>query len=205
MKVLNLEGLQYLVSKIKNSTVACAKKLSNTSAIGSATKPVYFNSSGVPVAGTYTLGAACEKGVSTSVTSGDMNLVTGDAVFSAIFTATNYEEGTWTPANDYGGSIDTSVYEFTDATYTRIGNIVILKATAKAKVQTKTAELYVFKGSFPYPVDTILNLFALNQNDSSKIGNFNAPRGKISFGNFTFAIESYGLTNADIGIIYTLL
>ena len=40
----------------KTETASAAKKLSNTKAIGSATNPVYFNSSGVPVACTYTLG-----------------------------------------------------------------------------------------------------------------------------------------------------
>ena len=40
----------------KTETASAAKKLSNTKAIGSATTPVYFNSSGVPVACTYTLG-----------------------------------------------------------------------------------------------------------------------------------------------------
>lgn len=37
-------------------TATTASKLSNTSAIGSATNPVYFNASGVPVKTTYTLG-----------------------------------------------------------------------------------------------------------------------------------------------------
>lgn len=40
----------------KTETASAAEKLSNTKAIGSATNPVYFNSSGVPVACTYTLG-----------------------------------------------------------------------------------------------------------------------------------------------------
>ena len=40
----------------KTETASAAKKLSNTKAIGSATTPVYFDSSGVPVACTYTLG-----------------------------------------------------------------------------------------------------------------------------------------------------
>ena len=39
----------------KTETAAAASKLSNTSAIGSATKPVYFNANGVPVAGSYEL------------------------------------------------------------------------------------------------------------------------------------------------------
>ena len=40
----------------KTETASAAKKLSITKAIGSATTPVYFDSSGVPVACTYTLG-----------------------------------------------------------------------------------------------------------------------------------------------------
>ena len=39
----------------KTANASSASKLSNTSAIGSATNPVYFNASGVPVAGTYSL------------------------------------------------------------------------------------------------------------------------------------------------------
>lgn len=121
LKVLTYEGLQRLVAKIKASTVACAQKLSNTSAIGSATKPVYFNANGVPVAGTYTLGAACAKDVSTSVTSGDSNLVTGGAVSSAISAATNYEEGTFT-GNLYNGSV--SSIKTATGKYRRVGNMV---------------------------------------------------------------------------------
>lgn len=122
LKVLNYEGLQRLVAKIKASTVACAEKLSNTSAIGSATKPVYFNANGVPVAGTYTLGAACAKGVSTSVTSGDSNLVTGGAVSSAISAATNYEEGTFTPKFWNSSNVEQTFAEV-HGYYKRIGNL----------------------------------------------------------------------------------
>lgn len=68
----------------KSATASNASRLSNTSAIGSATKPVYFNADGVPVAGTYTLGAACAKSVSTTVTSGSSNLVTSGAVYTAL-------------------------------------------------------------------------------------------------------------------------
>lgn len=44
-----------------NGLATNASRLSNTSAIGSATRPVYFNANGVPVAGDYTLGNACTK------------------------------------------------------------------------------------------------------------------------------------------------
>lgn len=111
----------------KDKEVKSAEKLSNTSEIGSATKPVYFNSSGVPVAGTYTLGSACAKGVSTSVTSGDTNLVTGDAVSSAISTATNYEEGTWNKGVELYSDRSTTVrLTNADTRYKKIGNLVYI-------------------------------------------------------------------------------
>lgn len=71
-----------------SGTATTATKLSNTSAIGSATQPVYFNASGVPVAGTYTLGAACAKGVadssSASAISTGTNLVTERDVYYGL-------------------------------------------------------------------------------------------------------------------------
>lgn len=51
-------------------------------ATGSSTQPIYVSAAGTVTA--CSLGAAATKGVSTSVTSGDSNLVTGDAVFQAI-------------------------------------------------------------------------------------------------------------------------
>lgn len=57
----------YAGSSSAGGVATSAAKLSNTAAIGSATKPVYFNASGVPVAGTYTLGEACSKSL-TNVT-----------------------------------------------------------------------------------------------------------------------------------------
>ena len=56
------------------TTATTASKLSNTSAIGSATNPVYFNASGVPVKTTYTLGKSVPS--------------------NAIFTDTTYSQAT---------------------------------------------------------------------------------------------------------------
>lgn len=66
--------------------------------------------------------------VSTSVVSGDTNLVTGDAVSKAIYTATNYEEGTWTPKLSL--TIDGTQYApiRASAAYKRVGNIVHIRA-----------------------------------------------------------------------------
>ena len=74
-----------LIGNASTATLATtASKLSNTSKIGDTNKPVYFTSSGVPSAVSYTLGTACEKGVDTTVTSGSSNLVTSGAVYTAI-------------------------------------------------------------------------------------------------------------------------
>ena len=66
----------------KTANAASASKLSNTSAIGSATKPVYFNENGVPVAGTYELNKTVPS--------------------NAVFTDTN------TDTKNTAGSTDTS-------------------------------------------------------------------------------------------------
>lgn len=72
------------------------------------------------------LGNASYKDVSTSVVSGDSNLVTGDAVSKAIFTATNYEEGTWTPNfyRDETHAIGTNVAY---GVYYKIGKLVYIR------------------------------------------------------------------------------
>ena len=85
-KYLDLAGLEHLWDKIEDEvstaadnakadmdnklksylplsgTATAATKLSNTTAIGSATQPVYFSADGVPVATTYTLGASVPSG-----------------------------------------------------------------------------------------------------------------------------------------------
>lgn len=95
------------------------------------------------------LGDASYKGVSNSVLSGDKNLVTGDAVSKAIFSATNYEEGTWTPAQT------TSSYYFLSAggNYMRIGNLVKCQGTFKG---VNLASHYTYDltlAGLPFPVN----------------------------------------------------
>ena len=68
------------------------------------------------------LGAASYKGVSNSVLSGDTNLVTGDAVSKAIFTANNYEEGTFTPKFWNDSNVELT-FNSVDGYYKRIGNL----------------------------------------------------------------------------------
>ncbi|MCM1245975.1 MAG: hypothetical protein NC293_10075 [Roseburia sp.] len=68
--VANLSGNASSASKLGSSTV------------GSSTKPVYI-SSGTPTACTYTLGSACQKSYTSSVTSGSANLITSGGVYSS--------------------------------------------------------------------------------------------------------------------------
>lgn len=53
-------------------------------ATGSATQPIYINSSGQPAVCSYSIGTAASYGVTTSVTSGSSSLVTSGAVYTAI-------------------------------------------------------------------------------------------------------------------------
>lgn len=53
-------------------------------ATGSATQPIYINSSGKPTTCSYSIGTAASYGVTTSVTSGSSSLVTSGAVYDAI-------------------------------------------------------------------------------------------------------------------------
>ena len=63
---------------------AIANKMDKVTSIGSSSKPIYINSSGVPTACSYSIGAAASYGVTTSVTSGSSSLVTSGAVYTAI-------------------------------------------------------------------------------------------------------------------------
>ena len=53
---------KFLTSSGTIANATTATKLSNTTAVGSATNPVYFNENGVPVKTTYTLGASVPSG-----------------------------------------------------------------------------------------------------------------------------------------------
>lgn len=120
MSVLNKDGCKYLIQKIKDY---CVKKTS----AGSATKPVYMNANGVPTACNYTLGAACAKGVATTVASGNNNLVTSGAVYSALANKGAYEEGTWTPTCAQGtNQVPT---EMVEGKYFKIGNWCYIRGT----------------------------------------------------------------------------
>lgn len=66
-KIVDSSGNTYATQAEK------ATKLANTTAIGSATKPVYINASGQPVAINYELGEACKKGISDSTSASNLS------------------------------------------------------------------------------------------------------------------------------------
>ena len=63
---------------------AISNKMDKVTSVGSSSKPIYINSSGVPTACSYSIGTAASYGVTTSVTSGSSSLVTSGAVYNAI-------------------------------------------------------------------------------------------------------------------------
>lgn len=71
-----------LPTTIKADITGKAAKLSNTSAIGGATQPVYFSSAGVPVATTYTLGASVPSGAKFTDTTYSKATTTADGLMS---------------------------------------------------------------------------------------------------------------------------
>ncbi len=74
----------YAGSSSAGGAATSALKLSNTTPIGSATQPVYFNASGVPVACTYTLGKSVPS-----------NAVFTDNDYRVTITETNPSGGMW--------------------------------------------------------------------------------------------------------------
>lgn len=122
------------------------KSVSNT-AVGSAKKPIYF-ADGVPVAGSYTLSDACAKGVATTVASGNANLVTSGAVYSALQNAggVNVELGNWTP-QIYGYSGN---YLFAVGKYCKIGKMVFIRFSV-AVIDNPTPVSVGSVDGLPYP------------------------------------------------------
>lgn len=122
------------------------KSVSNT-AVGSAKKPIYF-ANGVPVAGTYTLSDACAKGVATAVASGNANLVTSGAVYTALQNAggVNVELGDWTPQiHGYSGN-----YLFAVGKYCKIGKMVFIRFSV-AVIDNPTPVSVGSVDGLPYP------------------------------------------------------
>lgn len=80
----------YAGSSSAGGVATSAAKLSNTTAIGSATQPVYFNANGVPVACTYTLGKSVPSNAVFTDTHWTTGLVVGaSATATANAAATN--------------------------------------------------------------------------------------------------------------------
>lgn len=153
---------------------------------GTSKKPVYFNSDGIPTPVSYTLSAACAKGVATAVASGNSNLVTSGAVYTALADKGAYEEGTWTPTCGQGTSqIPT---EITEGKYFKIGNWCYIRGTMI--LQSKAAVEKV--GGLP----KVQNHSVLHQNMGITIGHlgsgtYNAQKYHMCCaGNQNFEIQT---------------
>lgn len=115
----------------KTETASAAKKLSNTTAIGSATNPVYFNSSGVPVACTYTLGKSVPS-----------NAVFTDTKVTAVGNHYTPSGGTTTSAS--GGTLTditnstSGVQVVTGVTKDAAGHVTGVTSVALKSVNTNT-------------------------------------------------------------------
>jgi hypothetical protein len=86
---------------------AISNKMDKVTSVGSSSKPIYIDSSGVPTACSYSIGTAASYGVTTSVTSGSSSLVTSGAVYNAINSATGFECTIYFPTehSSWGGLI----------------------------------------------------------------------------------------------------
>ena len=80
---LQTPGRTGLIHQVAATSYVIPDTGNTSGSVGSATKPIYVEG-GIIKAGSYTLGAACEKAVDTTVTSGSANLVTSGAVYTAI-------------------------------------------------------------------------------------------------------------------------
>lgn len=95
--------------------------------IGHSTRPVYFNTEGVPVPVSYTLQSACTRHYTDTVTQGSQYLPTSNAVYNELSKKAYYEEGTWTP------QLMTYALSESVGYYTRIGNLCFLQGAVRVK------------------------------------------------------------------------
>lgn len=197
MDFLNKTGLQHLVQKMKQSTVAKAERLSNTSAIGNNKKPVYFNAQGVPEAIKYSLGDACAKGVSTSIIANDTNLVTGGAVSSAIGKVASITTGSWTP-NFYRDATHAIGTNMATGMYYKIGKLVYI--TGYVALQ-ESSPCYSIKG-IPLEVKASVNI-PLNNLLSVYISKFDSNVLNVGSASLT-EIRNKGYNTSDKDITWII-
>lgn len=200
LKLLKEDGCIYLIEKIKSSFM---KK----TPAGSAVKPVYVNSSGVPTACSYTLGAACEKNVTTEVKNGNHNLVTSNAVAVALNDSTSatsaYSEGIWTPQIGYTG--ESTYYYLHDGKYKKIGNVVFLTCLADHFKANGNDAVYIAKSSFPFAMAA--DGFISGQINNTYLGG----SGLVSYSDYinsfscpSKSFSSDGPSTYTISIVYTI-
>lgn len=115
------------------------------------------------------------------------------------------EPGTWSPSNTVGGPTDTSVYDFSDSKYIKIGNVVILTTIASpTNYESKDDYLVITKDSFPFPLRRIISAYSTDIQGNASIGARSGFGNTLSFGKYNFAGASGGVTDVFVSIIYSL-
>lgn len=146
----------YAGSSSAGGAATSALKLSNTSVIGSATQPVYFNASGVPVACTYTLGKSVPSNAVFTDTTYSTFVKSGSGAKAGLVPApsttagtTKYlrEDGTWQVPPDtnttYSAATTSASGLMTAAMVTKLNSIATgANAYTHPSYSAKTSGLY---------------------------------------------------------------
>lgn len=112
--------------------------------IGHSTRPVYFDTNGVPVPINYTLQSACARHVADSVSSGSPYLPTSGAVFSALSKKASYEEGAWIPHLMSNDLLESA------GNYTRIENLCFLQGAIRLSKDIRGTLVFDNPPFYPY-------------------------------------------------------
>lgn len=135
--------------------------------------------------GTPKVGDATWKGVATTVNSGNTNLVTSGAVYSALQSAggASVEEGTWTPQLYSGSTLISHKFSIT-AKYFKIGKLVCVICSSYNNTNTTSTAFGRIKG---------LPFMPISINPSA------SPTGNATFFNNTAVSTSSGVYADAIG------
>lgn len=101
-------------------------KQDKLTATGSATKPIYINSNGIPTAISYTLADACAKSVTDAVTQNSTALITSGAVYSGLASKQNKLTFDSTPTSGSSNPVTSGgVYSAINALRNSVVDIVL--------------------------------------------------------------------------------
>ena len=181
-------------------TAAAASKLANTSAIGSATQPVYFNASGVPVACTYTLGKSVPSdakftdttyGAATSsalglvkigsnitVSSGTISLTKANITAALGYTPPTSDTNTWRPL---GTTADTACAG-NDARLSNARPASDVYSWAKASTKPSYTKAEIGLGNVDNTADSAKSVNYANSAGSASSASFLNNNSQLTYG-----------------------